>query len=91
MWWLRIIKFGPGNQLLVWVEDDGPGIPINLQQRVFEPFYTTREAGTGLGLAIVQSIAENHEGTVQLDSPLPGLEHGCRFTIAIPVRTTIEI
>ena len=81
----------PGNQLFVWVEDDGPGIPISLQQRVFEPFYTTREAGTGLGLAIVRSIAENHEGTVQLASPPQGLEHGCRFTIAIPVRTTIEI
>jgi two-component system sensor histidine kinase HydH len=80
-----------GSQLFIWVEDDGPGIPINLQQKVFEPFYTTREAGTGLGLAIVRSIAENHEGTVQLESPLPGLEHGCRFTMTIPVRATVEV
>jgi len=79
-----------GRQLSIWVEDDGPGIPINLQQKVFEPFYTTREAGTGLGLAIVRSIAENHEGAVQLESPPPGLEHGCRFTIKIPVRATVE-
>jgi two-component system, NtrC family, sensor histidine kinase HydH len=79
-----------GDQLSIWVEDDGPGIPINLQQKVFEPFYTTREAGTGLGLAIIRSIAENHEGAVQLESPLPGLEHGCRFTITIPVRATVE-
>ena len=79
-----------GRQLSIWVEDDGPGIPINLQQKVFEPFYTTREAGTGLGLAIVRSIAENHEGAVQLESPPPGLEHGCRFTITIPVRATVE-
>jgi two-component system sensor histidine kinase HydH len=79
-----------GRQLSIWVEDDGPGIPINLQQKVFEPFYTTREAGTGLGLAIVRSIAENHEGAVQLESPPPGLDHGCRFTITIPVRATVE-
>jgi signal transduction histidine kinase len=79
-----------GSQLSIWVEDDGPVIPINLQQKVFEPFYTTREAGTGLGLAIIRSIAENHEGVVQLESPLPGLKNGCRFTITIPVRATVE-
>ena len=73
------------SQLIVQVEDDGPGIPLENKEKVFDPFFTTREKGTGLGLAIVHKIVESHRGEIWVDSPLPGKKRGCRFTIAIPV------
>ncbi len=65
------------------VEDDGEGIPRRQQKRVFEPFYTTRPDGSGLGLSIVQQIAEEHGGTVSVQS-LPG--RGTAVSVAIPAR-----
>lgn len=61
--------------------DDGPGIPAELQDRVFQPFFTTRAQGTGLGLAIVRAIAQAHQGAVWVDSQ-PG--KGCIFTLRLP-------
>jgi two-component system sensor histidine kinase HydH len=68
-----------------WVEDEGPGIDPADIEKIFDPFFTRREKGTGLGLAIVQKIVENHHGKVQVVSPLPGKENGCRFIISIPM------
>jgi two-component system sensor histidine kinase HydH len=68
----------------LWVTDDGPGIPPSHQARIFDPFFTTRDKGTGLGLAIVQKIVENHHGGIRIESPPPGSERGCRFTVSIP-------
>jgi two-component system sensor histidine kinase HydH len=73
------------SRLHLWVEDDGPGISDTQMEKVFEPFYTTREKGTGLGLAIVKKIAENHNGEVRVDSPPQGRNRGCRFSIIIPI------
>ncbi len=63
------------------VRDDGPGIAPEVQRRIFDPFYTTKEKGTGLGLAIVQSIIEAHGGTVLLDSE-PG--RGTELVLRLP-------
>ncbi|MFZ2631514.1 MAG: ATP-binding protein [Desulfosalsimonadaceae bacterium] len=71
--------------IVFWVEDDGPGIPAANFEKIFDPFFTTREKGTGLGLAIVQKIVENHRGRISVNSPLPGKDHGCRFVITIPM------
>jgi two-component system, NtrC family, sensor histidine kinase HydH len=71
--------------VLFWVEDDGPGIPKANLERIFDPFFTTREKGTGLGLAIVQKIVENHHGRISVKSPLTGKDHGCRFVVTIPM------
>lgn len=63
------------------VEDDGPGIPLEIQPRMFDPFFTTKQEGTGLGLSIVQRIVEAHNASLQCDSA-PG--KGTRFTIRFP-------
>ena len=55
-----------GDDLLVDVCDNGPGMPADLKARVTEPYVTTRARGTGLGLAIVQKIVEDHGGSLQL-------------------------
>jgi two-component system NtrC family sensor kinase len=65
------------------VEDDGPGIPSHLRERVFEPFFTTKPPGqgTGLGLSVVYGLLQAQGGTVVLDSRLDG---GARFRIELP-------
>jgi PAS domain S-box-containing protein len=76
-----------GTQVRVDVEDNGCGIPAELQSQVFEPFYTTKEpgAGTGLGLALVFSIMDDMNGKVHLTSPLSRGDHpGTRVTLHLP-------
>ena len=73
------------SRLLIWVEDDGSGIPAEDLDEIFDPFFTTREQGTGLGLAIVHTIVENHNGEIRVESPVPEKNKGTRFTISIPV------
>ncbi len=63
------------------VADSGPGITGEQQQRMFEPFYSTKESGTGLGLAMVQRVVEAHGGTVEVRNCPEG---GAAFTLFIP-------
>ena len=61
-----------------YVEDDGPGIPADTRETVFDHGYTTSETGTGFGLPIVNEIVEAHGGTI---SVLEGHDGGARFEI----------
>ncbi|HLE96055.1 MAG TPA: ATP-binding protein, partial [Candidatus Thermoplasmatota archaeon] len=63
------------------IEDDGPGIPLEVQERMFEPFYTTKADGTGLGLAIARRIVTAHGGTIRCESRLGA---GARFVVRFP-------
>ncbi|MBT7719476.1 MAG: hypothetical protein HN744_08765, partial [Halieaceae bacterium] len=68
-------------------DDNGSGIPAELQSQIFEPFFTTKDpgAGTGLGLALVYSIMEDLGGSIQLTSPLQSEPRpGTRFTLQLP-------
>jgi signal transduction histidine kinase len=59
-----------GGGAFVEIHDSGPGVPRELRDKVFEPFFTKRPGGTGLGLAVARSVVERHGGTVQfLDGP----------------------
>jgi signal transduction histidine kinase len=67
------------------VEDDGPGIPHDMRDRVFERFFrgsSDRGGSSGLGLSIVRAVAESHEGSVVLEEPLDG--RGARFVVRLP-------
>lgn len=68
------------------VSDSGPGIPDELRERMFNPFFTTRAAGTGLGLAIVHRIVDAHGGTVHVRNrpPAGGDLGGATIEILIP-------
>jgi signal transduction histidine kinase len=61
------------------VTDHGPGIPLTDQARVFDRYHSG-ETGAGIGLTLVKQVADAH-GTIDVTSPLPGLDHGTRFTI----------
>ena len=65
------------------ISDDGPGIEKDLQQRVFEPFFTTRSKGTGLGLPVVRAIVRAHQGEVWIDEQVT---NGTRFVGCLPRR-----
>ncbi|MDQ7989694.1 MAG: nitrogen regulation protein NR(II) [Candidatus Dactylopiibacterium sp.] len=63
------------------VIDNGPGIPVDIRDKIFYPLVSGREGGTGLGLSIAQSFVEQHQGTIELES-VPG--RTC-FTILLPI------
>ncbi len=72
-----------------WVEiavvDSGIGMNEEIKERIFDPFYTTRNQGTGLGLSIVHNIIKEHEGWIDVESE-PG--KGSRFAVFLPVAET---
>jgi signal transduction histidine kinase len=70
------------DEVVLWVDDDGPGIPEELRQRIFEPFFTTRPDGNGLGLATCHQLVQRNGGVMGATrSPLGG----ARFTIRLPL------
>ncbi|HZM89629.1 MAG TPA: ATP-binding protein [Blastocatellia bacterium] len=75
--------------LTLTVTDSGPGIPADAQQRVFEPFYSTKSRGTGLGLAIVQRRVVEMGGSVELTSPIEE-GHGTRFRLIVPLAFAVN-
>ncbi len=74
--------------VFITIQDNGPGIPHELQRKVFEPFFTTKKGGqgTGLGLALVQKIIQQHGGEIDMESE-PGKT---TFTIAVPGLVRVE-
>lgn len=75
-----------GHYVRISVQDTGPGIPAELRDRIFQPFFTTKPTGkgTGLGLAVVQSVVTRHSGAVWVESE-PG--HGAVFHVVLPRAT----
>ena len=74
------------------VRDDGPGIPPEKMERVFEAYYTTKEKGTGLGLAIVKHNAELYGGSVRVESKLESkLGKGAKFTVIFPAKALMKL
>ena len=71
-----------GDVAVLTIRDTGTGIPKNLQERVFSPFFTTKSDGTGLGLAVTKKIVDDHGGRIECAS-LEG--RGSTFTIYLPL------
>jgi two-component system sensor histidine kinase HydH len=71
------------------IHDTGSGISPSMMDKLFVPFFTTREQGTGLGLAIALKIVEGHLGKIHVESPVPGSDRGSSFTVCLP--TTIRL
>jgi signal transduction histidine kinase len=72
-----------GRVVVIQVKDSGPGVPDAIQDKLFEPFFSTREEGTGLGLSIAVRIVEEHGGWLNLRSQEG---KGATFTITLPYR-----
>ena len=74
----------PGNYLKIIVNDTGPGISAEIINRIFDPYFTTKEMGkgSGMGLSIVHGIVKNHNGAISVDS---NLDEGTTFILFLPV------
>jgi two-component system NtrC family sensor kinase len=72
---------GPANDIAISVSDTGSGLTPEECDRLFTPYYTTKQHGTGLGLAIVQSIVSDHGGKISVESTK---EKGTTFRIELP-------
>lgn len=70
--------------LRLTVEDTGPGVPEDIVEHIFDPFFTRRTGGTGLGLALVQRAVEAHGGAIFVDNGPPGTGRGATFTLYLP-------
>ena len=82
---LSVASSTDGETVTVRIGDTGPGIPQEIQGKIFEPYFTTRDFGSGLGLTLVYKIAKEHLGEIELDSK-PG--SGSTFSISIPIPQT---
>ncbi|MBT9519274.1 MAG: HAMP domain-containing protein [Dechloromonas sp.] len=71
-----------GRQASLTIADNGPGFPVELLPRIFEPYVTTKARGTGLGLPIVKKIVEEHLGTIEISNAPEG---GARIDIRLPL------
>jgi signal transduction histidine kinase len=77
------VEVGPGaaGQVRMSIADTGPGIAPEHLEKIFDPFFSTKEKGTGLGLALVQQILAEHGGRVEVTNPPGG---GTTFALILP-------
>lgn len=76
------------NMLKLYVQDNGPGIPVDLQQQITEAFFTTRAQGTGLGLSVAQVVAKAHKGRFFIESECaPHAQAGTCAGFLLPLAT----
>jgi signal transduction histidine kinase len=76
-----------GGQLVIYVEDNGVGIALEHQPRLFQPYFTTKKHGTGLGLFVTRALVVEHGGTIEVTSQ-PGA--GTHFRICLPTAPCVE-
>ncbi len=89
---VKIHIFNTAESIVLRVIDSGPGVPVELRERIFERFYRvigTTASGSGLGLAIVSQIAELHNAHISLSSPSNGI--GLQFDVAFPRQKMSEL
>jgi len=79
---IELEVYQQADYLILAVRDNGPGLTVDQQNKIFQPFYTQREGGTGLGLAVAQSIVQAHHGDLLVRSQ-PG--NGSTFYVCLPL------
>jgi len=79
---IRLFSEVAAGQIVLSVQDNGPGVAAEIMPRLFEPFFTTKDQGTGLGLSIAYTLAEANGGRLEAMPPATG---GARFVMRFPV------
>lgn len=84
---IRIRTLRDGDTARIIVQDQGRGIPLECQARLFQPYFTTKDTGTGLGLFVCRSIVEQQlHGSIELTESTPS---GTTFTVTVPLNTAL--
>jgi signal transduction histidine kinase len=73
-----------GKMVTINIDDEGQGIADEIMEKIWDPFFTTKEMGTGLGLGMVKNIIESHGGNIQIVNISQG---GTRVTVKLPVES----
>jgi C4-dicarboxylate-specific signal transduction histidine kinase len=86
--WVELKAFKEGENCVFWITDSGNGIPPEVIDKIFNPFFTTKEVGkgTGIGLSISFGIISEHKGSIRVDRQCANT----RFVIEIPLKRTKE-
>ncbi|MBL8431079.1 MAG: HAMP domain-containing protein [Dechloromonas sp.] len=79
---IHVVTERAGRHARLLISDNGPGFPVELLARIFEPYVTTKARGTGLGLPIVRKIVDEHQGTIEISNAAEG---GARIDIRLPL------
>jgi nitrogen fixation/metabolism regulation signal transduction histidine kinase len=79
---IKVVTERAGRHARLLISDNGPGFPVELLPRIFEPYVTTKARGTGLGLPIVRKIVDEHQGTIEISNAPEG---GARIDIRLPL------
>jgi signal transduction histidine kinase len=74
--------------LMLSIEDNGPGIPEDMLDKLFEPYATSKSKGSGLGLAVVKRIVEEHSGVLYAENRPEG---GARIVVRLPTCSSVEV
>jgi signal transduction histidine kinase len=81
----RRVSDGPGEALVLVLADEGPGVPLEIRDRVFQPFVTSgKKGGTGLGLAVARRFVEDHGGSLELWER-DAFTSGAQFRLVLPL------
>jgi signal transduction histidine kinase len=75
-----------GKQVVVEVVDTGVGIAPEKLGKIFDPFFTLKETGTGLGLFMAIRVIQEHDGTIEVKSPVEGVGRGTSFSVILPIK-----
>ncbi|MEJ2724661.1 MAG: ATP-binding protein, partial [Deltaproteobacteria bacterium] len=84
---IEIISSMEDERVMVKISDSGPGVPSHLRDKIFDPFYTTKNGSTGIGLSLSHRIIADHGGSLEISSSKWG---GAEFKIEIPVENIRE-
>jgi len=82
--WVLISAEKRENNLVISILDKGPGIPVDIQDKIFEPYFSTKKQGVGIGLAIAERIISEHNGNIWFETG----EGGSIFFVELPIRNT---
>ncbi len=84
---IEVKTYSKNNSVCMGVSDCGPGVPPKLRDKIFDPFFATKEDGQGIGLNIAQRIIADHNGSLSLDT---GKWSGAEFRIELPVEKRMD-
>lgn len=84
---IRVFKDTDSDMIKIEIADNGPGIRHDYINKIFDPFFTSKDNGSGLGLHISYKIIENHAGKIYTQN---NEKHGCTFVVELPIRKNIE-
>jgi len=79
---IAVTSSAENSRILVRLSDSGPGVPLNLRDKIFDPFYTTKTESTGIGLSLCHRVMTDHDGSLRVSESKWG---GAEFTIEIPL------